>query len=96
MIAAATKGNGKVSDNRDPNIYETEITDEDGLAWAVRHTIGVGEESPGLPITSRVEFVRETDRFAGRVEGVEPATADDYRAALADAKRLEIKGGSGF
>jgi hypothetical protein len=87
---------GRVTDNGDPNIYETEIKDEDSLAWLVRHTIGIGQESPGLPITSRVEFVEPGGHFVGRVEGVEPATEEDYRAALEDAKRLDITEGTGF
>lgn len=85
-----------MTNNGGPNVYETEIKDEDGLAWLVRHTTGVGRESPGLPVTSRVEFLRPGERFTGRVEGVSIASPDAYRVALADAKRLGITGGDGF
>lgn len=85
-----------MTENRDPHIYETEIKDEEGLVWLVRHTIGIGQESPGLPVTSKAEFVRPGEHFVGRVEGVNPATKEEYRAALEDAKRLDTREGTGF
>ena len=69
-------------------IHRAEITDDDGVRWAVRHQLG--DRSNALQNrVGQVEFSTGAHRLTGRIAGGTRVGADTYKAVLEDAKRVQ-------
>ncbi|CAN5835494.1 hypothetical protein BH20GEM3_BH20GEM3_11730 [soil metagenome] len=69
-------------------IHRVEITDEEGVTWAVRHQLS-DRAKTNRERVSQVEFSAGERRLRGRIAGGSRVGADTYKAVLEDAKRMQ-------